>query len=331
MSGNALEIIDHIASEMILTGSWEDADQAFTTAGAPPGRVLRYLRAGEEIFVAFVAVNWYGGDYIVQLLREVGIFCYVSSGWDTAAHIPSGSVSVTRMPLDSYTSTPPAGFDWLTAQIWIYTDGDITAILSSTPSSGRNNPICVLTIEREAAKEYDDGGSNFFIYSTSFNGGYNSTYNSISPYQYGVVPYAISLPSQWSPFKLPFRRYIHPFISEYPLSATNDSHNFEDGYDYARTKLTIPVRARRSNGNSRVYMAFPVAYADAGDNVFRTPIKTLKAFFPVTPGAGIADGDLINIPVSWNGGVPTTWQYIYKQLVSPDGGVLDVAIKYGTV
>lgn len=335
MSGNALEIIDHIASEMIATGGWEDADAEFTTAGTPPGRVLRYKRDGEELFIAFVAVNWWGSNYSYSGnygAKEMGIICYVSSGWDAGEHIPAGSVSCARMPMrsNSLSGGPPAGFTQCLAQIWMYSEGDITAILSSTGTSSDRDPIYMLTIEREAAKEYDDGGSNFFIYSTAQSGGYGYT-SSTAIRECGVAPYVWSMPANWSPFRLPFRRYIHPFVSEYPLNADSSTHNFEDGNDVASTKLTVPVRASRSNGNSKVYMAFPVAYADAGDNVFRTPIKTLKAFFPVMPNAGIADGDLINIPVSWNGGVPTTWQYIYKQLVSPDGGVLDVAIKYGEV
>lgn len=322
MSGDALEIIDHIASEMIATGGWEDADAGFTTAGTPPGRVLRYKREGEELFIAFVFGKY--GQLSSSAYQTTGILVFACSGWDAASHIPSGTTELMDIPM--YDGSASSWYTTATmAQLWLYAESDIVTILTQSAPSARNDAVAMLTIEREAAKEYDDGGSNMFLFGTKRYGRITSSsqWFSISSWD---------LPSTWTSFRSRMRKYIHPFVCAYPETSVNmDSVNFEHGYDYSHTKLSVPVRAMRSNGNSKVYMAFPVAYADAADNTFRTPIKTLKSFFPVEPGKGIADGDLINIPVSWNGGVATTWQYIYKSLNSPDSGSIDVAIKYGEV
>lgn len=256
---------------------------------------------------------------------------FVSTGWNTTSHIPSGTMDTLRLPLASAANwglpggTPKSTS--MTAQWWISSTADIWAILSVTEPSGVPDSVGLLTFEREAAKEFDDGGSNIFMYCDGYHCRY--AYTASSPYNtgWGPKPLYWSLPSAWSGLDIGVRKYLHPFTAHYPnypMEQAND--NFGDGKDRSSTFLAITAKATKSQGNSKVYMAFPIAYADPG--TWRSPIKTLKAFFPVESSAGLADGDLISIPVSWNGGVPTTWRYIYKALTSPDGGRIDVAVYY---
>lgn len=335
VTGNAWQLIDAWATAMLATGSWVDADPALKADGTtdPAGRVLKYTRPGEEIYVALIHayIGWMSG-YDYSTTAEV-VMAFVSTGWDTANHAPSGTVDTLRLPLAHANKwAAPSGAPRptsMTAQWWISSSADIWAILSVTAPSSRSDSIGLLTFEREAAKEYDDGGSNIFMYCDGWNCQYAYTGN--SPYNtgWGPKPYQWSLPAAWSSLQLGVRKYLHPFTAAYPTYPMGQTlDNFADGKDRSSTFLAVTAKASKSQGNSKVYMAFPIAYADPG--TWRSPIKTLKAFFPVESGAGLADGDLISIPVSWNGQPPVTWRYIYKALTSPDGGQIDIAVYYDT-
>lgn len=337
ITGNAWELIDAWATAMIATGSWEDADPALKADGTtdPAGRALRYTRPGEEIYVTLVhAYMGYSGTGSARYLQEAALV-FVSSGWDALSHIPSGTIETTYVPL-SYSGAwaYPTGTPRPTtseAQWWISASADIWSIMTISGNSSRTESIGFISFEREAAKEYDDGGSNVFIYADMALVRWNYTSGDYDYCAIGGSPYAWSLPSAWSGLRngAIMRKYIHPFTASYPtsrVSSMSSASSFIDGQDKAYSYLIVPTRATKSLGNSKVYMAFPTAFADPG--TWRSPIKSLKGFFPVTPGAGIADGDLISIPVSWNGLPPVTCRYIYKALASPDGAQLDVAVYY---
>lgn len=332
ITGNAWELIDAWATAMIATGFWEDADPALKADGTtdPAGRVLKYTRAGEELYVcmvhAYIGQNGSGPSIYNSEVAMV----FVSTGWDGVSHAPSGTVDALLIPLTylSNYSVWPAGTPRATiatAQWWISSSADIWSVMSVTAASDKRDCIGFVTFEREAAKEYDDGGSNVFLYA---HGDYYQYYTTGgASAAWGPKPYQWSLPAAWAGLVVGVRKYLHPFTArapEYNMGPNND--NFVDGKDRVSSLLAVPVRASKSSGNSKVYMAFPIAYADPG--TWRSPIKTLKAWFPVESGAGLADGDLISIPVSWNGQPPVTWRYIYKALTSPDGGQIDVAVYY---
>jgi len=320
---------------MIATGSWEDADTGLKADGTtdPAGRVLRYTRSGEEIYVAMVHAYIGYNSSVSNLYNSEDVLVFVSSGWNSTSHIPSGTIETTRIPIATSPSRAwPSGAPRITtdqAQWWISANADIWAIMSIGTASDRLNSIAFLTFERENAKEYDDGGSKIFIYADAYRCSFSISNIGGNNSAWGGDPYSWSLPSAWSGLKggADLRKYIHPFIASYPLSNTGESNdNYVDGKDFATSYLIVPIRATKSAGNSKVYMAFPTCFNDPG--TWKSPIKTLKAWFPVAPGTGIADGDLISIPVSWNGQTPVTWRYIYKALTAPDGGQIDVAVFY---
>jgi hypothetical protein len=332
--GNGRELIEAWATAMIATGGWEDADTGLKTDGTtnPAGRVLKYTRTGEEIYVtmvhAFIGRNTTDSGFYSAECALV----FISSGWSSASHIPSGTINASFIPLANKGPWAwPSGAPIQTseqAQWWISANADIWAVLSVGVASAQNNSYAFLSFEREDALEYDTGGSKIFIYADAGHCDYNysSGYDNGA---WGLNPYYWSLPSGWSGVKsgISIRKYIHPFITSYPTFKVNGNpQNFVDGKDRSDSFLIVPIRATKSSGNSKVYMAFPTCFADPG--TWRSPIKTLKAWFPVEPGQGIADGDLISIPVSWNGAAPVTWRYIYKVLTSPDGGEIDIAVFY---
>jgi hypothetical protein len=336
--GNAWQLIDAWATAMLATGSWVDADPALKADGTtdPAGRVLKYTRAGEELYVCMVhAYIGQNASAAYGYNCEV-IMAFVSTGWNDVSHVPSGTVDTLLIPLvNSAYWVWPAGTPratTATAQWWISSSADIWAVLSATASSGMGDCIGFMTFEREAAKEYDDGSSNVYLYAHGYNYKYNTTSygsNNGTPVAWGPRPYQWSLPTAWAGLVLGVRKYLHPFTArapEYNMGPSNG--NFVDGQDRSTSLVVAPVRAAKSSGNSKVYMAFPIAYADPG--TWRSPIKSLKAWFPVEPAMGIADGDLISIPISWNGQPPVTCRYIYKALTSPDGGQIDIAVYYDT-
>jgi len=339
LTGNGWALIDAWAAAMIATGSWEDADTSLKADGTtdPAGRVLRYTRAGEELYVCMVHAyigNPTNGGASHDYFGAEAVLVFISSGWNNTSHIPSGTVNTTYIPIGykvdwgawpAGTPSAPTG----SAQWWISANADIWAVLGIGAASAMYNSISFVTFEREDAKEYDDGGSKVFIYADAYQTrfSYNSSYD--VALSWGINPFKWSLPSAWSGLLsgADFRKYIHPFTAEYPTGGVDQSnYNYIDGQDQNSSYLIVPTRARKSAGNSKIYMAFPTAFADPG--TWRSPIKTLKAWFPVEPGAGVADGDLISIPVSWNGAAAVTWRYIYKALTSPDGGQIDVAVFY---
>jgi len=332
---NVLELIDALANRMISTGTkWIDGDATITTAGSPRGRVLKYDVAGQNLWISFCAANW-GGAYSNNLTTR-GILVLISSGWDAANHRPSGSVEVMQLPVygNIAVSTWDEAYANHVLQYWLWYEEDILVILTQTASTGVADSVNLFALEHNTVKEYDDGGSNFFFYQTCQHVGYISGASEAS--SYGKGPYQWSMPSGWSAFNLPIRKYVHPFVSALPVSRRNNfsisgSDNFADGQDLNGVSCAImPARGRKSVANGKVYMAFPVVFSDPTET-YRNPVATMKSFFPVDVGQGLADGDLINIPVSWNGAPAETWQYIYKRIVSPDGGELTVAIKYAEV
>lgn len=317
---------------MISSGSkWVDADAGLTTAGSPPGRVLKYNVEGEEIYVAFVAASW-GGTYSNTYWTS-GILAFVSTAWDSTDHCPSGTCECTQIPIYGSTGgsrTDFANYNW---QYWMWYEEDILVLITQAASTSNEDSVALFAMEHNVTKEYDDGASDFFIYATAQSVGYITAGKNPSRYAWGVPPRGWTLPSAWGAYMTAIRKYIHPFQAAYPQVAVggydfDGAHNFPEGQDLGgQSRCLIPARGRKSTGNNKVYMAFPVVYADPTET-YRIPIATMKSFFPVDVDTSIADGDLINVPVSWAGAPADTWQYIYKRLISPDGGELTVAIKY---
>lgn len=343
---NIKGLVDVLANRMIALGqNWIDGDAGLTTASNPFARVIKYNVAGQELYVCFAnTIYGYAGGNSSYGYND-GIIVFISSGWDAAQHIPAGTVKLMHIPVfQNYlgTSYDPTQYDANTLQYWLWFEDEMLVFGWQASATGHTDCVGMFAMEHNTAKEYADNGSNFFFYTTSQKSRYNHSASAGAWSAYGSTCYSWGLPAAWNNWKnsgsYPLHKYVHPFVADYPGAAFSESvtgdrgDNFGDGgyYGGGRSLCLIPAKARKSGGNSKVYMAFPVVYADA-DEAFQAPIATMKSFFPVDAGKGIADGDLINVPVIWEGAPAATWQYIYKCLVSPDGTQIDVAIKYAVV
>jgi hypothetical protein len=322
------DLCDNIANKMISTsgGYWTDGDTEFTTSGNPPGRCLKYYNAetGETYYIALVA--GVVGNSSVDAIEAVLVF--FSTGWNSVNHMPDGTVKLTMIPI---TRRYNAGLSLenKTGQAWMWYDDNGFTMLWKTDPTNRVDYVTLFALERDTSKEYSDGYTNFFLFSES--AGYNEM-----PLYYDVyggsarwrgAPQSWSLPAGWSTLKIKISKYIHPFGTELPESGTScaDYFNFAEGHDWDALMWYNPIRARKSPGNAKVYLGFGWAFNDTAvaPEGFKNFIKKIKTFFAVRAGTGLADGDIINVVVG-----AETWQYIYKSIVSPDGGQLDVAIRY---
>lgn len=340
-TGTLAALVDAIVNDMIgiSGGNWVDADTGVTTAASPYGRVMKYNVSGEELYVAFMVAEY--GLANSSYFSNGGILVFISSGWNTSTHIPTGTVQIMHLPaytlqIASHSQSRVSAYN---VQYWMWYENEILTLAWLTTTDSYWEGCGMFTMQRTSvSKEYADSATNFFFYTTAQKAYYSN--NSGSPYAYGISPSGWTLPSAWSGFvnnsSYIIRKYAHPFLNALPTSGLSGSYNahtyddFEDGYDESRTMLIVPTRAKKSGGNAKVYMAFPVACADV-DTQLLAPLATFKGFFPVKPSSGIADGDLINVPVSWEGGTAETWQYIYKSLTALNTGTLNIAIKYSEV
>lgn len=336
--------IESIANKMIAIagGHWTDGDASLTIAGTPKGRVIKYTNGAEVLYVCMVAARWgsnYSGGSSNDGYRvSQGIMVFFSDGWDSSNHIPSGNVQ--RMPfvfanVSGYNLAAP---DALASDLYLWWEDNILTFLVRTGPSGNADNVSLFALERDADKEYDDSHGKFFAITTVLgpaggNGTYTYAHVNTASYNayFGSAPEGWSLPAAWAALRGRLSKYVHPFGCEYPASTDirgSPTRNFVDGEDQTFNMCIVPMRATRSEATNRVYYAFPVVHGDSA-MTWRSPIKTFKSFFPVEPNRGIIDGDIINVPVTFNGNTtPETWSYIYKALASPDGGQLDIAIKY---
>jgi hypothetical protein len=323
------DLCDKIANKMISTsgGYWTDGDTEFTTSGNPPGRCLKYYNAGtgETYYIALVAGAFAGGTSNPETMECV--FVFFSTGWDSVNHKPSGTVVLTAIPVTNYDGA--ISLKDRTGQAWMWYDDNGFTLLWKTNPTTAHDCVTLFVLERDTAKEYSDGYTNFFMMVESLAANHMSEWGHY--YEHNIrwkyAPAVWTLPSGWDTLKVHCAKYHHPFGTELPPLNTNCENyfNFTEGHDWDALMWYNPIRARKSPGNAKVYLGFGWAFNDTAvaPEGFKNFIKKIKTFFAVKAGTGLADGDIINVVVG-----AETWQYIYKSVVSPDGGQLDVAIRY---
>jgi len=312
------DLCDKIAAKMISTpgGYWADGDAALTTEGNPPGRCLKFVRGGETLYFGLIAAAW-GRSYQYQLdhHQQEGVLVFVSTGWDAVNHIPEGTIWCSSIHVCHKHNTTQSLID-TTGQAWMWYDNDGFTLLYRNDASGYTDHASIFVIERDETKEYADGFSNFYMFTDTANDPLYQTVAGVNSRWY-LAPYSWTLPSGWDVIKsgLTIGKYVHPFGTQYH----NGSQNAWE--DYNNNKALHPYKAKKSEGNGKIYLCF--GWCFNGGDYPRTPIRKFKTFFPVQSGKGLADGDIVNVTVG-----AETWQYIYKALTSPDGGVLDIALRY---
>lgn len=334
------DFIDSIANKMIGIdgGHWTDADPALTTSSTPRGRVIKYTNGDESLYVAFILARYGYSDSTSE-----GVLVFVSDGWDMTAHCPTGNIQRLHMPVR--VGSQSIGEQYISndtpLNLYLWWEDDILLIAYRSTGVSLSDVVYLFAMEHDADKEYDDGQGRFFIFTTGVTDSSYGFYLPINNANNGVLwggdqPYNWTIPNTvpWNACKGSISKYVHPFTVAYPssegvtVSSARTKGDFVDGEDQTTHMVTVPYRATRSEATNRVYYAFVVGHGDLTDT-FRSPIKTFKSFFPVMPNKGLIDGDLINVPVTFNGQPVKTWQYMYKFLSNPDGGSgLNVAIKY---
>lgn len=283
-SGNTTmdALIDLIANELIATGAWVTADATLVTGTTPAKRALQH--ATDVNFYVYlarnIANNQGGNGYVNEILVQV------STGFNTVTHLPNGTVQNTGIPCETNSvATNKAG----THYTWIDASG-ITC-LSTWAASGNVDFTTLFNLERNTAKEYADGFSNFFIASIP------NVNSAIGSYPYNGTYYgnAAVYPGNYTCNRATILR---PFN----FAEFGDANN---GYAYF-------FGAYRSLGNSKVYFEFPF-FSNNQNQLQRMPIAQTQRFFLVQPGQGLSDGDLVTYVQG-----PNTYTYLVKLLQSPD-------------
>jgi hypothetical protein len=276
------QLIDLIANELIATGAWVTADGTLVAGAAPAKRALQHA-TDPNFFVYFarnIVNNQGGSGYVNEILVQL------STGFNAATHVPSGTVQSTGIPCEaSSVANNKAG----THYTWVDASG--VTLLATWAASGYSDYTVFFTLERNTAKEYSDGFSNFFCASIT-----NANYG-IGSYPYSGTYYgnAASYPGNYTCN----RAYIlRPF-------------NYAEFSDYNNAIATF-FGAYRSLGNSKVYFEFPF-FSNNQNQLQRMPIAQTGRFFLVQPGQGLSDGDLITYVQG-----PNTYTYLVKLLQSPD-------------
>ena len=300
-SGNTTmdALVDKLADELIATGAWGTADATLVAGASPAKRAVQHL-TDASFFVT-----------IERILSSVGNVRYneikvrVSTGFDTALHVPSGTVEVTGIPAEGWQSnnTSIANYDGSstgtnksgTYYLWVDAAG-IAVLATWAPVSNHFDFTSALFIERITTKEYADGYSNFFVAAWTNADSALYTGSTASGYFRSTA------------FDLQRKQGIRPFSG-----TTTDNYT---------TMLETFFGAYRSPGNSKIYLQFPY-FSNTTASPQRTPIAQSKKFFLVALGVGLGDGDTVNVVVG-----AETWTYLVKTLQSPEStNYLSVAIR----
>lgn len=289
-SGNTTmdALIDLIADQLIATGAWVTADAALPAGAAPAKRALTH--ATDPNF----------NVYLARQLATVGgnagnvneILVQLSTGFNTGTHLPSGTVQTTGIPAESqvYSGNPQVVANNKQGTHYTWVDASGVTLLVTWAASSYNDYTVMFTLERNTAKEYADGFSNFFCASIP-----NSNPNIGTSSSYGQY-YGNGASSSNYDFQ---RAYIlRPF-------------NFAE-YDDYNSGLATFFGAYRSLANSKVYFEFPY-FSNNQLQLQRMPIAQTGRFFLVQPGQGLSDGDLVTYVDG-----PNTYTFIVKLLQSPD-------------
>jgi len=274
-------LIDLIADQLIATGAWADA----SGGGLPPG-----ANPAKRAVIHLVDANFYVTlDRNVQANGGAGSFneirIRISSGF--AAGNPSGTIQTTGIVTEAQTtgsnSNIPANKKLGSHWTWVDADGFTTQTVWAI--SSLQDYAVFFTLERNTAKEYADGYTNFFCVAVPNN---NPTSGNSSPTRYyssGTGRAFVCRPFNYQEYGAP-----------------------ENGFEYFQG-------ASRSPGNSKVYFVFPF-FSNNQLPLQRSLIAQTLRFFRVEPGQGLADGDFVTYAVGGN-----TYTYIVKTLQSPDSAL----------
>jgi len=305
------DIVQETAEGLIATpeGFWTDADPTWTTidrTGNNARRVLKYANGAELIYLALEVINqtsgmnyyygnqgwWYYGK---------GIRVVFSASWDSVAHIYPTSNQSTFVPFETQRGGVNADFRTLMIpyQLWIESNGFVIMGKPEPDATDTNQQSFIIVVERSPTKEYADGYTNFFCF-TSVNMWINCLYD-----------------GNWAPTIWRNRTILRPFAFQYPDHASWGGFTANgNGLSFVPTPNNF---AFKSVGNNKVYYVKPLIHNVSGQTA---PILQSDLFFLWSEGVGLIDGDVISIE-------GRTTKYLCKGLDSPDStSRLTFAMKY---
>jgi hypothetical protein len=279
-------LIDLLADQLIATGAWATADATLVTGQHPARRALVHTADNFYVYLArqvTTAAN-NAGSFLEILVQ-------VSTSWSLGTHAPGGTTQTTGIPCEGFNGNGLlASYNKLGSH-WTWIDASGFTCLSTWASTGNNDSTVLLTVERNATKEYADGYTNFFIAALA-----NANPSTGAGNNAGLYYRNLQQNGAWDFFR---GIILRPFnFTEYSAD-TNALEKFFPAY--------------RSPGNSKVYFEFPF-FSNNQLPAQRSPIAQTPRFFWVQPpGGGLADGDLVTYVSG-----PNTYTYLVKLLQSPD-------------
>lgn len=237
---------------------------------------------------------WYNGK---------GFRIIFSASWDAIAHTYPASNQSTFLPFETQRDTVYADLATfiVTYYLWIENNGNGFVIMGKPEPHGSdaNQQSFIWCIERNPAKEYTDGYTNFYCF-TSVNIWQNCLYD-----------------GNWCPTIWRNRTLLRPFAYQYPDHTGYTSYSVNgNGLSFVPTPSYY---AFKSNGNNKVYYVKPIIHNTSSQVA---PVFQSDLFFLWSEGVGLIDGDVVSIE-------GRTTKYLCKGLDSPDSANrLNFAIKY---
>ncbi len=237
------------------------------------------------------AYNYYYGNQGWWYYGK-GYHIVFSASWDSTAHTYPTSNQATFIPFESQRDTVYADLASLIVvyDLWVENNGNGFVIMGRPEpnASDGNQQSFIIVVERNPAKEYTDGYTNFFCF-TSVNIWQNCLYD-----------------GNWCPTLWRNRTLLRPFAYQYPDHTSYTSYGANgNGLSFVPTPSYY---AFKSNGNNKVYYVKPIIHNISGQTA---PIFQSDLFFLWNEGLGLINGDVISIE-------GRTTKYLCKGIDSPD-------------
>ncbi len=267
-----------------------------------------------EIYMAVEIINHSNGErYACCWTYGKGFRFVFSASWDALAHIYPTSNQSSFIPVLSHTGgigtdlgpTPPPpasptnpGY-LLTYWLWLEENGNgFVIMLKPEPTGDNQQQSVIIVVERNPAKEYADGYTNFYLYTAGniWSTHYDRDYHA----------------SIWTN-----RAILRPFAYQWP-DGGGRIDTWANGYGISFVSMPS-YYAFKSTGNNKVYFVKPLIHNHAGQY---NPIFQSNLFFMWSEGVGLIDGDVVSIE-------GTTTKFLCKAVDSPDStNRLTYGIKY---
>lgn len=265
-----------------------------------------------EIYMAVEIINQVNGLGFYSSRNGKGFRFVFSASWDATAHIYPTSNQSTFIHFEQHTGNvvadlgptpiPPAAPTNLglmvTYWLWIEDNGNGFVIMGKPePTVDNEQQNFLIVVERNPAKEYADGYTNFYLYKQEnnwpimYHGGYPSIQKD--------------------------RAILRPFAYQWPDDASvNTSWANGSGISF----VPMPsYYAFKSIGNNKVYFVKPLIHNHAGQYA---PIFQSNLFFLWSETVGLIDGDVVSIE-------GTTTKFLCKAVEGPEfPSRLTFGIKY---